>query len=262
MMDVDGAGAANQRRERPLRSMLRHERQTVAMELAAALHHSRYARSNVSYAAPGGQMTASSGMRPSPLSEQSLSVAWLPGLLSWVCHRWLTRPLKPSMVPPQEARGVEEERGGGRGGRGSFPRSPLLDPLAWTLFSTCLPSLSVLFRVWVLPVVCVLLGLTAGTRSCVSLWSFWTIFLRAPRIWQSSVGVCVARGAQENLDGVGDDFMNMLSTTARCLVRCWIHARASVCGCIWMNFTQFLRERALGSWSTSLSSGSAKLQQS
>ena len=40
-MDVDGAGtsSAKRRRERRLRSMLRHERQTVAMELAAALHH-------------------------------------------------------------------------------------------------------------------------------------------------------------------------------------------------------------------------------
>ena len=36
-----GAGAAKRRRERRLRAMLRHERQTVAMELAAALHHSR-----------------------------------------------------------------------------------------------------------------------------------------------------------------------------------------------------------------------------
>ena len=34
-------GAAWRRRQRRLRSMLRHERQTVAMELAAALHHSR-----------------------------------------------------------------------------------------------------------------------------------------------------------------------------------------------------------------------------
>ena len=34
-------GAAWRRRQRRLRSMLRHERQTVAMELGAALHHSR-----------------------------------------------------------------------------------------------------------------------------------------------------------------------------------------------------------------------------
>ena len=41
-MEVDGAGtSAWRRRQRRLRSWLRHERQTVAMELAAALHHSR-----------------------------------------------------------------------------------------------------------------------------------------------------------------------------------------------------------------------------
>ena len=58
--------------------MLRHERQTVAMELAAALHHSRGG-------GPGthdglrAQTTASSGTRPAPLSEvvepQGLSAA-------------------------------------------------------------------------------------------------------------------------------------------------------------------------------------------
>ena len=41
-MNVGGAGtSAMRRRQRRLRAMLRHERQTVAMELAAALHHSR-----------------------------------------------------------------------------------------------------------------------------------------------------------------------------------------------------------------------------
>ena len=34
-------GSVRRRREGRLRSMLRHERQTVAMELAAALHHMR-----------------------------------------------------------------------------------------------------------------------------------------------------------------------------------------------------------------------------
>ena len=38
---VDGAcGAAMRRRQRRLRSMLRHERQSIAMALAEALHHS------------------------------------------------------------------------------------------------------------------------------------------------------------------------------------------------------------------------------
>ena len=51
--------------------MLRHERQTVAMELAAALHHSRDARSEVAHEALRGQKTASSGTRPGPPEEVS-----------------------------------------------------------------------------------------------------------------------------------------------------------------------------------------------
>ena len=51
-MDVDGAGtSAMRRRQRRLRAMLRHERQTVAMELATALHHSQDARPNVAHEA-------------------------------------------------------------------------------------------------------------------------------------------------------------------------------------------------------------------
>ena len=69
-------GAAKRRRERRLRSMLRHERQTVAMELAAALHHSRDARSDVSHEAPRGQITACSGMRPAPPEEVSEPQVW------------------------------------------------------------------------------------------------------------------------------------------------------------------------------------------
>ena len=38
--DAGGVGSAQRRRERRLRSMLRHERQSVAMALAEALHHS------------------------------------------------------------------------------------------------------------------------------------------------------------------------------------------------------------------------------
>ena len=37
---LQSTGAARRRRERRLRSMLRHEQQTVRMALAAALHHS------------------------------------------------------------------------------------------------------------------------------------------------------------------------------------------------------------------------------
>ena len=54
-------GAAWQRRQRRLRSMLRHLRQTVAMELAAALHHSwgGWLGKNVGLRA---QKTASAGL--------------------------------------------------------------------------------------------------------------------------------------------------------------------------------------------------------
>ena len=67
MMNVDGAGGAKRRRERRLRVMLRHERQTVVLELVVALHHSRDERSNVTNKASRGQKTASS--RPGILSE-------------------------------------------------------------------------------------------------------------------------------------------------------------------------------------------------
>ena len=64
-----GPGSARRRRERRLRSMLRHERQTVAMELAAALHHSRDVGPEL-YEGLRVQTTASSGMRPAPLVER------------------------------------------------------------------------------------------------------------------------------------------------------------------------------------------------
>ena len=59
-----GTSAAKRKRERRLRSMLRHERQTVAMELAAALHHSCGVRPDVSFEVAREQMTASLGRRP------------------------------------------------------------------------------------------------------------------------------------------------------------------------------------------------------
>ena len=68
MSDRDGGSSAWRRRQRRLRSMLRHERQTVPMELAAALHHSR----DVGLGTNDGlraQTTASSGKRPGVLTE-------------------------------------------------------------------------------------------------------------------------------------------------------------------------------------------------
>ena len=52
-------GAAKRRRERPLRSWAKHERQTVAMALAEALHHS----------APRRPKTARAGVRPGVLED-------------------------------------------------------------------------------------------------------------------------------------------------------------------------------------------------
>ena len=56
--------------------MLRHERQTVAVELTAALHPSRDARWDVAHEALRGQKTASSGMRPAPPEEVSEPQVW------------------------------------------------------------------------------------------------------------------------------------------------------------------------------------------
>ena len=56
-----GSSAARRRRERRLHSWLRHERMTVRMELAAALHHSSFRGAGPeTYDAPRSQMTANS----------------------------------------------------------------------------------------------------------------------------------------------------------------------------------------------------------
>ena len=56
-----GTGSARRRRERRLRSFLRHERMTVRMELAAALHHSSFRGAGPEmYDAPRSQRTANS----------------------------------------------------------------------------------------------------------------------------------------------------------------------------------------------------------
>ena len=63
MADLAGTSSAKRRRERRLRAMLRHQRQTVAMELAAALHHSRDGGRVTNYGLRAPK-TASSGGRP------------------------------------------------------------------------------------------------------------------------------------------------------------------------------------------------------
>ena len=68
-MNVDGAGAAKRRRERRLRAMLRHERQTVAMELAAALHQSRDGGRDTYNGLRAPKTASSGGWRPGVLKE-------------------------------------------------------------------------------------------------------------------------------------------------------------------------------------------------
>ena len=68
--DGSGVGSARRRRERRLRSWWRHERMTVAAELAVALHHSRGVGPAVPHEALRGQTPASSvGRRPGVLEE-------------------------------------------------------------------------------------------------------------------------------------------------------------------------------------------------
>ena len=57
------------RRERRLRSMLRHERQTVAIELAAALHYSRDVGPGAHVGLRAQKTASSGGRRPGVLQE-------------------------------------------------------------------------------------------------------------------------------------------------------------------------------------------------
>ena len=78
--EVDGEGAARRRRQRRLRSWLKHERQSVAMALAEYTHHAsrgqtraraREEAGSETYYAPRGLKTLPPGTRPAPLSEVS-----------------------------------------------------------------------------------------------------------------------------------------------------------------------------------------------
>ena len=68
--DGSGVGSARRRRERRLRSWWRHERTTIAAQLAVALHHSRGVGPAVPHEALRGQTLASSvGRWPGVLKE-------------------------------------------------------------------------------------------------------------------------------------------------------------------------------------------------
>ena len=66
---LGSCGSAKRRRERRLRAMLRHERQTFAMELAAALHHSRDGGRETYYGLRAPKTASSGGRRPGVLKE-------------------------------------------------------------------------------------------------------------------------------------------------------------------------------------------------
>ena len=104
------------RRQRRLRSWLRHERMTVAMTLAEMTHHT--AQGDRSWPGSGRRWcttrTTHHGDRRHHLRGCGRAVSLSPGrrgataacgapqgkLLSRVCHRWRTLQLKPSMVAP------------------------------------------------------------------------------------------------------------------------------------------------------------------
>ena len=93
-MEYERAGAAFRRRERRLRSWLRHERMTVRMELAAALHHSAGPGTND---AVRSQKTVSSrGVRPGVLQDPA------PQLVSEHAARPCSSGV-PSLSPPSFA---------------------------------------------------------------------------------------------------------------------------------------------------------------
>ena len=86
MADLAG-GVARRRRERQLRSWLRHERMTVRMELAAALHHSAGPETND---AVRSQKTVSSrGVRPGVLQDPAPQLVVEPGLLFSPSRVWV-----------------------------------------------------------------------------------------------------------------------------------------------------------------------------
>ena len=118
--------AAKRRRERLLRSMLRHERQTVAMELAAALHHSCGVRLDVSHEVLRERVTASpAGARPGGRPE---------GARAAVGGR--SRPVVASSraLPRSASRGgVEEGEGEGEDDGAVEAGAPVVAGGAWGL---------------------------------------------------------------------------------------------------------------------------------
>ena len=166
-----GVGSAPRRRDRQFRAFRRHEQLTVRMELAAALHHL-------------AQRVEGRGGRESPGRrwwEQSRSFTWLPRLHCFVflVSRAMTASIAAPPIPfsscrrrkrreakEQEKRKEEEEQEKER----DQQVAPLLEKVACdsgagptSTSSTSASSLADLFCVWVLPVVCALLGSSADS---------------------------------------------------------------------------------------------------
>ena len=99
MAGLAGSGAAKRRRECQLRAWHRHERKTVAMELATALHHSaqwveapREGVEGEKYYAPRRPKPPLPGKRPSSLVEGAAAgkswAAQMPLCCRWRNSRW------------------------------------------------------------------------------------------------------------------------------------------------------------------------------
>ena len=114
---VDTATAAARRRQRRLRSWLKHERQTVARELAAPLHHSRDGGRVTNYG-PRAPKTASSGVLTEPESQgRAVTVGYVAArVLTLAAHRLqgdaLTAPLSATSSGLFWRRRSKRRRGG------------------------------------------------------------------------------------------------------------------------------------------------------
>ena len=115
--DAGVVGSARRRWERRLRSMLRHERQTVAMELAAALRHSRDGERETT--TPDGDKSSQLRVRLGVLKEPEAQEAAVPvgyvaaGVPLVGAHCWpIPRPRPPIVAPsPSSCSALWKSRG-------------------------------------------------------------------------------------------------------------------------------------------------------
>ena len=116
-------GAAARRRDRRLRAWHRHERMTVAMELATALHHSaqrvgclerEWTACSTTRQGDRSLHSRGSGQESrrtlSRREGQSRSVTWLPQCHRWSFRCWPARQAMPSTTPPSSSSSVTPSR--------------------------------------------------------------------------------------------------------------------------------------------------------